>query len=322
MMKFTSMKSIRVLFCLALIMAVSCTSKSRKAQEKSQANESEYRFSVPKIPGMISDPRLQAAWLAEHYWDNFDFRDSSDPERKKFISEAFADYLMILGEVEPMKAGVSVRSLMEKASDNKKLTIYYADRAEQFLYNPNSPIRNELLYEEFLKGVLACKSVEPGRKAHFQDQFDFAQKNKPGNKATDFEYTLKDGRRSSLYQTPGKLIMIYFHNPGCHECAATRDRIVNSQIIQELKTKGLLKILAVYPDKDLDLWNKHNAELPGTWINGYDKETIIQDKQLYDLKAIPTIYLLDDGKTVLLRDPTFEQFEKYLSGYSTLAAGR
>jgi thiol-disulfide isomerase/thioredoxin len=262
---------------------------------------------------MISDRRLQAAWLAAHYWDKFDFTDSSALEGKEFISEAFADYVMVLGEVAPMKAGESVRSLMEKASDNTKLTIYYAEQAEKLLYNPNSPIRNELLYEVFLKGVLACKSLEPGKKAHFQYQFDFAQKNKPGNKATDFEYTLKDGRRSSLYTTPGKLIMVYFHNPGCHECAATKDRIVNSQIIQKLKTKGLLKILAVYPDKDLDLWNKHYAELPGSWINGYDKETIIQDKQLYDLKAIPTIYLLDDGKTVLLRDPTFEQLENYLN---------
>ena len=94
---------------------------------------------------------------------------------------------------------------------------------------------------------------------------------------------------------------------------STKDRIVNSQIIQKLKTKGVLKILAVFPDKDLDLWNKHYAELPDSWIKAYDKETIIQDKELYDLKAIPTIYLLDGDKTVLLRDPTFEQFEKYLN---------
>jgi len=307
------MKNTRLLFCLALITAVSCTSKNQKAQEKSLVNPSEYRFSVPKIPAMISNPAHQAAFLAEHYWDNFNFKNSSDPELKEIIGEAFAKYIMILGEVESMKAGESVRSLMEKASDNNKLTIFYAESAEKLLYNPNSPIRNELLYEDFLKGVLACKSVEPGRKAHFQDQFDFAQKNKPGNKATDFEYTLKDGRRSSLYQTPGKLIMIYFHNPGCHECAATKDKIVNSPIIKKLKTDGVLKILAVFPDKDLDLWNKHYAELPDFWIKAYDKETIIQDKQLYDLKAIPTIYLLDGDKTVLLRDPAFEQFEKYLN---------
>lgn len=307
------MNNIRLLLCVSLITAASCTSKNQKAQEKSQVNPSEYRFSVPKIPAMISDPGQQAAFLAEHYWDNFNFRDSSDLELKKTIAEAFAEYLMILGEVESVKAGESVRSLMEKASDNNWLTIFYAERAEGLLYNPNSPIRNEVLYEEFLKGVLACKVVEPGKKAHFQYQFDLAQKNKPGSKAIDFEYTLKDGSRSSLYKTRGKLIMLYFHNPGCHECAVTKDKIVNSQIIQKLKTDGILKILAVFPDKDLDLWNKHYAELPDSWIKAYDKETIIEDKQLYDLKAIPTIYLLDGDNTVLMRDPTFEQFEKYLN---------
>lgn len=291
---------------------LSCISKNQKAEDNSQAKSSEYVFTMPEIPMMISNAASKAAYLAEHYWDNFDFRDSL-PEQKKIIEEAFVDYLIILGQVEPGKALESVSSLMDKASENGKLTMFYGENAEKFLNHPNSPIRNEFLYEEFLKGILACRLIEPIDKARFQYQFDLAQKNKPGTRATDFEYTMKDGSSSSLYNTPGKLIMLYFHNPDCHECAATKDRIVNSQIIQKLKSQGVLKILAVYPDKDLDLWNKHYAEFPDSWINAYDKETIVQDKELYDLKAIPTIYLLDDNKTVLLRDPAFEQFEEYLN---------
>jgi hypothetical protein len=37
---------------------------------------------------------------------------------------------------------------------------------------------------------------------------------------------------------------------------------------------------------------------------------------LYDLKAIPTLYLLDGSKTVLLRDATLEEIEKYLIKYN------
>ena len=306
------MKNLRLLFCLALITAVSCTPKNQKAPEKSPSDRAEYRFSVPQIPAMITNREQQAAFLAMHYWDNFNFRDSMDLDLKKFIGEAFAQYVAILGEEEPMKACASVKSLMEKSADNDKLTLYFAGKAEKFLHDPNSPIRNELLYEEFLKGVLACKAIDPAKKVRFQSQFAIAQKNKPGSTAIDFDYTLKDGSRSSLYKTRYKLIMLYFFNPGCHECAATKERIVSSPVIQKLQKTGVLKILAVYPDKDLDLWKKHYAELPASWIKAYDQETIVQDKELYDLKAIPTIYLLDGGKTVLLRDPTFEQLEKYL----------
>ena len=307
------MKRLLLLLSLTLFIVVSCTSKNQKEGEDIQEKPEQNHFSVPEIPIMLTTREQQAAYLADHYWDNLEFLDSLDIEFTKIIEEAIIEYLMIIREVEPADASNSVRSLMEKASDNKKLTMIIAEKAEKFLHHPNSPIRNEILYEEFLRGILASEVVEPINKTRFQYQFDMAQKNKPGNKATDFNYTFKDGSRSSLYKTSGKIIMLYFHNPDCHECAATRDRIVNSQIIQKLKAQGILKILAVYPDEDLDLWNKHYAEFPDSWINAYDAETLVQDKELYDLKAIPTIYLLDDSKTVLRRDPAFDQLESYLS---------
>lgn len=306
------MKIIGLLVLLFTTALVSCNSNNQKSPKNIQAEPSEYQFSVPEIPMMISAPEHQSAYLAEHYWDNFDFKDSTDLELKKIIEKAFAEYCVILGTLENKKASESVRGLMQRASDNNKLSLYFAERAEKYLYHPNSPIRNEFLYEEFLKGLLENQGIEPLRKSRFQYQFDLAQKNKPGTKATDFEYTFKDGRKSSLYKTPGKWIMLYFFNPDCQECAVMKDRIQASSIIQKLQKSGAMEILAVYPDKDLSIWNKHYAEFPDSWIKVYDQETIIENEELYDLKAIPTIYLLDRDQTVLLRDPTFEQFEEYL----------
>mgnify|MGYP002527024690 FL=1 len=48
------------------------------------------------------------------------------------------------------------------------------------------------------------------------------------------------------------------------------------------------------------------------WINGYDKKQTIEQNNLYDLKAIPTLYLLDKDKTVLLKDVTTKEIEEYL----------
>jgi len=307
------MRSVKLLLFVILIAGYSCNSKKQETPNSSDNSPVEYKFTIPEIPLMISSPEHQTTFLAEHYWDNFDFTDSIDLELKKPIEEGFVEYLMILSEVDTTKAAMSVSNLFAKAHDNKNLSQYYAEKAEHFLFHPNSPIRNEFLYEQFLKGILVNRNLVPISKARFQHQFDLAQKNKPGSKAIDFQYSLKNGKQSSLYKTQGKYIMLYFHNPDCHECEATKDRINNSQIIQSLAKTKKLTILSVYPDKDLDLWNKHYADLPDNWINAYDKETIIGDEELYDLKAIPTIYLLDSNKTVLLRDPIFEQFEEYLN---------
>ena len=39
---------------------------------------------------------------------------------------------------------------------------------------------------------------------------------------------------------------------------------------------------------------------------------MIDQKNLYDLKAIPTLYLLDKDKTVLLKAATAKKNEEYL----------
>ena len=53
--------------------------------------------------------------------------------------------------------------------------------------------------------------------------------------------------------------------------------------------------------------------IPSGWINGYDKELTVLDRELYDLKAMPTLYLLDKDKKVLLKDAPVEQVEQYLA---------
>ncbi len=44
------------------------------------------------------------------------------------------------------------------------------------------------------------------------------------------------------------------------------------------------------------------------WINGYDKELTVLERELYDLKAMPTLYLLDKDKKVLLKDARWNKW--------------
>ena len=79
-------------------------------------------------------------------------------------------------------------------------------------------------------------------------------------------------------------------------------------MLQEKK----LVLLSIYPDEELNEWKRHLSDFPNNWINAYDKQLIIRDKQLYDLKAIPTLYLIDKNKIVLLKDTSVAMIEKYL----------
>ena len=91
-------------------------------------------------------------------------------------------------------------------------------------------------------------------------------------------------------------------------------QLVGSKVISEAQREGRLKIVAIYPDEDLAAWRKHRKEVPAEWINGYDAGLAMRREELYDLRAIPSLYLLDEQKRVLLKDCTaVGQIEVYLS---------
>jgi hypothetical protein len=139
------------------------------------------------------------------------------------------------------------------------------------------------------------------------------QKNRIGTKALNFSYTLASGAQGSLYQQQADYILLFINNPGCHACTETIDALKNAPIINRLLGQKKLTVLSIYPDEELDEWRKHLNEFPKEWINGYDKKFAIKEQQLYDLKAIPTLYLLNKEKTVLLKDATAQAIEEYLT---------
>jgi hypothetical protein len=65
-----------------------------------------------------------------------------------------------------------------------------------------------------------------------------------------------------------------------------------------------LKILSIYPDEDLQAWRNKLESMPSRWIVAYDKEMKISTNNLYDLRAIPSLYLLDNAKRVIIKDGT------------------
>ena len=108
-------------------------------------------------------------------------------------------------------------------------------------------------------------------------------------------------------------LLLFFYNPDCHACQEISRQMESSFLINEFSKSNKLKILAVYPDEDLDAWKEHVSVMPKDWINSYDKSVSLKNDEIYDLKAIPTLYLLNKEKKVLLKDATFQQIENYLS---------
>lgn len=115
-----------------------------------------------------------------------------------------------------------------------------------------------------------------------------------------------------MYQISTDYTILFINNPRCHACAETIDELRSAEIIEKLLEDRRFGILAIYPDEGLGEWKQHTKDYPEDWVNSYDKEQTNSNKELYDLKIIPTLYLLDKNKTVLLKNATFSNIVDYL----------
>ena len=66
-------------------------------------------------------------------------------------------------------------------------------------------------------------------------------------------------------------------------------------------------MVAVYIDDEVEAWLK--AQYPSSWLSVYAPE--IEQQDLYDIKALPTLYLLDTNKYVLQKDARLDKILKY-----------
>lgn len=254
----------------------------------------------------------RADYLVKHYWENINFADTNYIHHPDITEQAWADYCDILNHVSLENAQEAMRNTIERTYVERKVFDYITKLAEKYLYDPNSPMHNEELYIPVLDAMLHAPMLKEVEKVRPQALRELAQKNRIGTKAIDFDYTLASGISNTLYQQKTDYTLLFFYNPGCLTCAETIEKLKKATVIKQMIEQKRLTVLSIYPDEEPEEWRQHLNDFPKEWINGYDKHFTIKEEQLYDLKAIPTLYLLNKEKIVLLKDASAQTIEEYL----------
>lgn len=173
--------------------------------------------------------------------------------------------------------------------------------AYRFLNNPNSPVRNETLYLRFLSSLLSRKDLPDDVTARAEEQVRKIMLNRLGTRANDFRYIDRDGKEGTLHSIAAEQTMLIFYDPECPHCPEILQRIANDRKVNAAIDAGVIRVLAVYAEGKRDVWEKRKSDLPKNWTVAYDLTGIL-DADLYDLPAMPIVYLLDADKRVLVKD--------------------
>lgn len=322
------MKPLYINFFLAGVLFFSffACSSSKKAQSDVQSEDSLRQvslivpdtFVLPDLPKELTNPTARAAYLVLHYWDRFDFSDEKLIERPEITEQAFVDYINILPYVPSDKAEESLEYTLKKAEASSPMYAHFGTLFQKYLYQPNSPFRNEELYIPVVKKLAKSPLLSETDRAKYKFEEEMALTNRKGQTAADFAFTLASGKSQQMHTVKSDYLILMFSNPGCPTCMAATKSMVNSAELNRAfsmnsPTRTMLTILTVYPDSGLEEWKSHVKDLPQNWLNSYDDGMTITKKKLYDLKAIPTLYLLDKDKKVILKDTSVEAINAFFS---------
>lgn len=287
--------------------------------------EKKWSFTPPEIPVALVTIEAKTEYLIKHFWENYDFADTVAISEPEYAEQTLVNYLSMLSDAaDEVTAGNCLRQLAEDMRKDSVVYAWFDEKLEHYLYDPNSPMRNDEHYIAVLQGMLDSGKYQPMEKIRPEYRMRMLLKNRKGSRAENFSYTLKGGKKGNLYDIKSDFTLLLLYDPECENCRHAIDGMVNSSVIRDLTTvtdvvvRVPMKILTVCVEHDKDSWQRHLSMLPVHWLNGFDEQQRIRDKELYDLRSFPSLYLLDSDKRVLLKDVNVQDVIDYFTKQSKM----
>lgn len=271
-------------------------------------------FALPAIPDTIRQVDRRASFLALNYWNGLDMRNESELDNGA-VEQAFVDFLDVLTFCPAAQRAEAIDAHVDlMAKGTRSWRYYFCDLYEKYLVYSDSPMQNQELMIVFLESFVSNPKVDKLDKMRPEYQLEIALKNREGDLAADIKVRGVDDQKSSLLALSGSgsgYTMVMFYNPDCNSCAEQIALAIDSPEFSDAVDAKTLRVVAVYPGNDTQLWLDSMSKIPCQWINVMAQESV---DQLYDLTSIPTIYLLDNKNSVVLKNTTIPTVINYLVG--------
>ena len=286
-------------------------------------------FPAATIPGMITDQNEAVEYLSLHYWDGITETERTYPSdslivsgvRMSDVEQKFADWTSVLSMATPQVVEKSVARLYDRAlaceRKNPSSNVFetFCDLTYKYLYDPNSPMRNEDVYYHFVSRYASYEGLTDVEKAKYEREARLCALNRIGTRASDFRFADRRGNIMNLYDIKAELTLLFFSNPGCEACMNIISVLREDPVISSMVASGRIAVANIYIDEDIQAWRSYMPVYPEEWYNGFDPDMVLRSNETYAVRAIPSLYLLDSEKRIIMKDAPEERLFRYLSSY-------
>ena len=310
-----------IVIAAALALVAGC--KGKKAEQQFVA----LPFPDVQLPAMIDSQEAAVEYLAYNYWNGFTDPSRTYPSdsalvsgvRRTTVEQKFADWTSVLDMAQPEVAEKAIARMYDRAlaceRKNGTSNVFetLAFFCERYFYDPNSPLRNEERYLPFVRKYASYEGLDEATRGKYERQVRMCSLNRVGQKAADFRFADRMGNFTSLYDIKSEYTLLFFSNPGCEACMQIINVLNSDPLISSLIQQKRLAVVNVYIDEDIQAWRSYMPIYPEEWYNGFDPDFVLKENTLYNIRAIPSLYLLDSDKRVIMKDAPEERLFNYLS---------
>lgn len=267
---------------------------------------------LPSVPPTLRTVPERAAYVLEHFWDAMDFKDTLRSRNRTFIEQNFVNFVSLFPHALQEDRARAVERLMKAAEADTFAYAFLAEMAEKYLYEPESPMACEDCFLLFLEEMVSTSVWDELAKVRPVYLLERVKKNRPGCRATDFTYLMPDEKRRTLYETPGKWLLLFFYDSDCDHCQEVMADLQEDVVLRRLADAGDLTVLLVDTGGNRSAWERTCPTLPAAWISALDAEGV-WEQELYVWRSLPALYLLDASKTVLLKETSWQMITTFLT---------
>lgn len=236
------------------------------------------------------------------YISSIDYNDTIALHDETLMKERMVNLTKLILKSDSLSLQTGLSLLFNNIKHDDKALNSVTSLINTYLNNPASPVRDTGHYIDFLNALLSVDSIPFSIREIEEERLRIASLNRPGIIATDFKFIDRDGKHDSLHNINGNKTLLIFFDPECSHCSAILNYIAKNPRINSAINDERLTVVAIYAEGKKDVWENAKGAMPSAWKIGYDMSDIL-DNELYDLPAMPTLYLLDSDKRVLLKDP-------------------
>jgi len=280
-----------------------------------------------KANGQI-DSTFQYRYYRSHFWDGFNLADEAlirlpRPVYQEKIKEYFSRV------VPPIADSVNheIDRLANIARASQETFKYFIWMCVMEFQNPKimgmDAVYVHLIRTYFDTGLMDFWTNDTLRK-NLRERADQIALSMIGQKSPNLIMQDQNLQKRDMHQIRNKYTILFIFDPDCGHCKEETPKLV--KFYNTYRTRFDIEVYAVSADTSMQKMKNFIRDFKMPWITVNGPRSYVGSYQkLYDADQTPTIYIMDEKKTIIAKKPPVEELYNFFSNEERrkkLAAGK